>query len=132
MDAMLFVALQVVKSRNIAVNTRRNLVEVRHAQREAVFQDLDNPDKFETTKVSSAQLLTYIKCQNLIVPLYVYSNPVTNLFLRYEFTRLFVFMQLLISLAAWVYLYVSIRLVTNLLYSYGSNGANKRLVYRFQ
>ena len=46
--------LQVVNSRGITVNTRRNLVEVRSESREAVFQDLDNPDNLETVKVRSS------------------------------------------------------------------------------
>ncbi|KAF2353447.1 FAD/NAD(P)-binding domain [Trinorchestia longiramus] len=41
---------KVVEQRNIEVNTRRNLIEVRQGQRQAVFQSLDNPDEIITTE----------------------------------------------------------------------------------
>ncbi|XP_033725410.1 sulfide:quinone oxidoreductase, mitochondrial-like [Pecten maximus] len=42
--------LKVVESRNIQVNYKRNLVEVRASEREAVFENLDNPGEMEVFK----------------------------------------------------------------------------------
>lgn len=43
---------KVCKERNITVNTRTNLIEVRPGKREAVFQNLDKPEEKTTTNVS--------------------------------------------------------------------------------
>lgn len=40
---------QVVNSRDIQINTRRNLVEVHPEKRQAVFEDLDNPGSLTVT-----------------------------------------------------------------------------------
>ncbi|SPP77457.1 sulfide:quinone oxidoreductase, mitochondrial [Drosophila guanche] len=42
----------ICKKRNITVNTRRNLVEVRHAEDIAVFEDLDHPGQLFEEKYS--------------------------------------------------------------------------------
>lgn len=42
--------MEVVKDRNIKLNTRLNLVEVLGDKNEAVFEDLDNPGKMKTFK----------------------------------------------------------------------------------
>ena len=47
----------VMKSRDIQVNLRHNLVEVRGDKHEAVFENLDNPDD---TKVIEVFLSTII------------------------------------------------------------------------
>ncbi|XP_047501361.1 sulfide:quinone oxidoreductase, mitochondrial-like [Penaeus chinensis] len=39
---------EVVKERDLTVNLRHNLVEVKPDSREAVFQNLDNPEEFKT------------------------------------------------------------------------------------
>lgn len=49
--------LQVVKERDITVNLRRNLIEVKPDTREAVFQNLDNPDDLKTLPVSGGRCL---------------------------------------------------------------------------
>ena len=43
--------LQVAKERNITVNLRHHLLEVKPDTREAVFQDLENPDDLKTLQV---------------------------------------------------------------------------------
>ncbi|KAJ8679863.1 hypothetical protein QAD02_015650 [Eretmocerus hayati] len=42
----------ICKQRNIQVNVRKNLIEIRPNHKEAVFQDLDNPDQTKTVKYS--------------------------------------------------------------------------------
>ena len=46
---------QVVKERNITVNLRHNLIEVKPDSREAVFQNLESPDDIKTLKVREGQ-----------------------------------------------------------------------------
>ncbi|XP_068204174.1 sulfide:quinone oxidoreductase, mitochondrial-like [Palaemon carinicauda] len=41
---------KVVNERNINVNLRQNLIEVKPDSREAIFQNLDKPDEFKTIK----------------------------------------------------------------------------------
>ena len=43
--------VSVVKFRGIQVNYKHNLVEVRHKEQEAVFENLDKPGTMETFKV---------------------------------------------------------------------------------
>jgi len=43
---------KVVKSRDIQVNTKRNLVEVISKEKKAVFENLDKPGTYETFEVS--------------------------------------------------------------------------------
>lgn len=45
--------LEVIKERNINVNYRHELIEVKPDTREAVFRQLDNPDVTKTFKASS-------------------------------------------------------------------------------
>ena len=42
---------EIVRSRNIQVNHRQNLIEVRADQREAVFENLDNPGETNVVQV---------------------------------------------------------------------------------
>lgn len=48
----MLLSLQVVKERDLTVNLRHNLVEVKPDSREAVFQNLDNPEEFKTFQVN--------------------------------------------------------------------------------
>lgn len=46
----------IVKSRDINVNLRRNLIEVNSKDKVAIFEDLDDPKKTETISVKTTHL----------------------------------------------------------------------------
>lgn len=47
--------LEIIKDKNIVVNYKRNLIEVRADKQEAVFENLDKPGKTEVYQVRSFQ-----------------------------------------------------------------------------
>ena len=55
---------QLVEERNIEVNLRRNLVEVRGQSNEAVFEHLDEPGKTTVSKVMNV-ILSSIMCSKI-------------------------------------------------------------------
>lgn len=52
--------LEVIKERNLAVNYKHNLIEVRADKQEAVFENLDKPGVTEVYQVRSFQIPHFV------------------------------------------------------------------------
>lgn len=52
---------EIVKKRDLNVNLRQNLIEVRADQQEAVFENLDKPGETEVFKVAIVKFVTHKK-----------------------------------------------------------------------